>query len=196
MTYIRPALVLVLLFTLLTGITLPLAFTGAATALVPERANGSLIVRNGTIVGSALIGQNFTADRYFHPRPSATTDTDPDDPAKTIPVPYNASSSGGSNLAPSSKALLDRVRADITKIGPTPVPGDMVTSSASGLDPDISPATAARQVTRVAAARGLSEDRVRALVMAQMKGRLLGFLGEPRINVLALNMALDDAQTR
>ncbi len=196
MVHLRPALVLVLLFTLLSGLALPLAFTGAATALIPERANGSLIVANGRVVGSALMGQNFTADRYFHPRPSATTETDPRDPGKTIPVPYDASSSGGSNLAPTSKALLDRVKAAIATSGPAPVPGDMVTSSASGLDPDISPANARRQVARVAAARGLPQDRVRALAAAQTRGRVLGFLGEPRVNVLKLNLALDDAQTR
>jgi len=196
MAYLRPALVLVLLFTLLTGLALPLAFTGAATALAPARANGSLIVGNGKVVGSALIGQNFTSDRYFHPRPSATTDTDPNDPTKTIPVPYDASSSGGSNLAPTSKALLDRVRADVAKAGVAPVPADMVTTSASGLDPDISPANAARQVARVAVARGLPEDQVRALVAAHTGGRSLGVFGEPRVNVLALNLALDGAQAR
>jgi len=193
MTYLRPALVLVLLFTLLTGIALPLAFTGAATALVPGRANGSLVERDGKVVGSALIGQAFTSARYFHGRPSATTDTDPNDSSKTVPAPYNASGSGASNLGPTSKALLDRVTADVAANRPAPVPGDMVTTSASGLDPDISPANAARQVARVAAARGLPEARVGALLAAHTKGRLLGFLGESRVNVLALNLALDAA---
>ena len=198
MTYLRPALALVVLFTLLTGIALPLAFTGGATALVPERANGSLIVRDGRVVGSALLGQNFTADRYFHGRPSATTDTDPNDPAKTVPVPYDAASSGGSNLGPTSKALLDRVKGDISALEASgvrvPVPGDMATASASGLDPDITPANAARQVAPVASARRLPEDQVRALVAGHTAGRLLGLLGERRVNVLALNLALDAAQ--
>jgi potassium-transporting ATPase KdpC subunit len=199
MAYVRPVLVLVALFTLLTGIAFPLAFTGAATALLPGRANGSLVEREGRVVGSALVGQSFAADRYFHGRPSAATDTDPNDPAKTVPMPYDASSSGGSNLGPTSKALLDRVTADIAALGaalgaasgPAPVPADMVTTSASGLDPDISPANAARQAGRVAAARGLPEERVRALIAAHTEGRLLGLLGEPRVNVLALNLALD-----
>ena len=200
MLHLRPALVLVVLFTLLTGIALPFAFTGGATALLPERANGSLIVRDGRVVGSALLGQNFTVDRYFHGRPSATTDTDPNDPAKTVPIPYDAASSGGSNLGPTSKALLDRVKGEVSALGaggvPAPVPGDMVTTSASGLDPDIAPANAARQVARVAAARGLPEDQVRALVAGHTMGRLLGILGETRVNVLALNLALDAVQER
>ena len=189
--YLRPAIVLVALFTLLTGIALPLGFTGAATALLPGRANGSIVARNGQVVGSTLIGQGFTSDRYFHGRPSATTDTDPNDPSKTVPSPYNASGSGASNLAPTSKALLDRVKGDLAGAGPAPVPGDAVTTSASGLDPDISPPNAARQVARVAAARKLPEDRVRALVTANTEGRLFGLLGEPHVNVLALNLALD-----
>jgi K+-transporting ATPase ATPase C chain len=191
MAHLRPALVLIALFTLLTGIALPLAFTGAATALVPGRANGSLLARDGQVIGSALIGQSFAADRYFHGRPSATTDTDPNDPSKTIAAPYDASSSGGSNLGPTSKALLDRVTADVAANGPAPVPADMVTTSASGLDPDISPANAARQAARVASARKLPEERLRALIAAHTEGRLFGLLGEPRVNVLALNLALD-----
>ncbi len=194
MAHLRPALVLIALFTLLTGIAFPLAFTGAATALVPGRANGSLIVRDGHVIGSALIGQNFAGDQYFHGRPSATTDTDPNDPSKTVPVPYDASSSGASNLGPTSKALLDRVTADVAANGPAPVPADLVTTSASGLDPDISPANAARQAARVAAARKLPEERVRALVAAHTEGRLFGLLGEPRVSVLALNLALDAGQ--
>jgi len=200
MRHLRPAIVLIALFTMLTGIALPLAFTGAATALVPGRANGSLITRDGRVVGSALIGQAFASGRYFHGRPSATTGTDPNDPTKTVPAPYDASSSGGSNLGPTSKALLDRVTDDVAALGttggPAPVTGDMVTSSASGLDPDISPANAARQAARVAAARGQPEDQVRALVAQHTRGRLLGLLGEPRVNVLALNMALDSAPPR
>jgi K+-transporting ATPase ATPase C chain len=193
--HLRPALVLIALFTVLTGIAFPLTFTGLATALVPGRANGSLIERNGKVIGSRLIGQTFASDRYFHGRPSATTDTDPNDPAKTISVPYDANNSGGSNLGPTSKALLDRVKKDIAALGKEakPVPGDMVTTSASGLDPDISPANAERQIARVAAARGMPEAELRALVAAHTKGRFLGFLGEPRVNVLALNLALDVA---
>ncbi len=187
---------LIALFTLLTGIVLPLAFTGVATAIVPGVANGSLVIRDGNAVGSALIGQAFTSDRYFHPRPSATTDTDPADPAKTIPAPYNASSSGASNLGATSKALIDRVTADLQALGPAPVPADAVTTSASGLDPDISPANAARQAARVAAARGLPEDRVRAFVAAATARSWLGVFGEPRVNVLALNLALDEAGAR
>jgi K+-transporting ATPase ATPase C chain len=196
MAYVRPVLALILLFTLLTGVALPLAFTGAATALVPGRENGSLIEQGGKVVGSALIGQNVTSARYFHGRPSATTDTDPNDPSKTVPVPYDANSSGGSNLGPTSKALLDRVKGDVAANGPAPVPGDMVTTSASGLDPNISPANAARQLARVASARKVPEGRVRALVAQHTQGRFLGLLGEPRVNVLALNLALDASQTR
>jgi K+-transporting ATPase ATPase C chain len=194
--HLRPAIVLILLFTLLLGLAFPLAMTGAATALVPGLARGSLIERGGRVVGSALIGQNFTSDRYFHPRPSAIAETDPNDPSKTVAAPYDASSSGGSNLGPTSKALLDRVRGDVATHGPAPVPADIVTTSASGLDPDIAPETAMRQVTRVAAARGLPEQRVRALVAAQTRGRLLGLFGEPHVNVLALNLALDAAGGR
>ena len=190
---LRPALVLVALFTLLTGLALPLGFVGLATALVPFQAGGSLIERNGHVVGSALLGQNFTQAKYFHGRPSATTDTDPADSTKTIPAPYNAANSGGSNLGPTSKALVDRVTADVAQAGAKPVPGDAVTTSASGLDPDISPENADRQVARVAAARNLPEDRVRALLAAHTAGRLLGVVGEPRVNVLALNIALDEA---
>lgn len=190
---LRPALVMVAVFTLLTGIILPLGFTGLAGAIFPNQAGGSLVERGGTVVGSTLLGQVFTQDKYFQGRPSATTDTDPADSTKTIPAPYNAGNSGGSNTGPTSKALVDRVTADMEKAGPKPVPGDMLTTSASGLDPDISPAFADRQVARVAAARSLPEDHVRALVAEQTAGRLLGLVGEPRVNVLALNMALDDA---
>ena len=182
---------LILLFTLLTGVALPLAFTGVATAIVPGRANGSLILRHGQVIGSALIGQNFTSARYFHGRPSATVDTDPKDPSKTIPVPYDANNSGGSNLGPTSKALIDRVKGDMASLGLKSVPGDMVTSSASGLDPDISPANAALQIARVAQARSSPPSQVQALVAKHTSGRLLGVIGEPRVNVLALNLDLD-----
>jgi K+-transporting ATPase ATPase C chain len=190
MQHVRPALVLIALFTVLTGIAFPLAFTGLATTLVPGRANGSLLVRNGQVVGSALIGQAFTSARYFHGRPSATTAPDPKDPSKTVPAPYDASASGASNLGPTSKALIDRVRADAAG-RPSPIPADAVTTSASGLDPDISPANAQTQVARVAAARSIPEDRVRAAVTAHTQRRVLGIFGEPRVNVLALNLALD-----
>ena len=193
---LRPALVLVALFTLLTGIALPLGFVGLAGIAFSRQAGGSLVERNGTIVGSALLAQNFTQARYFHARPSATTDIDPADATKTIPAPDNAASSGGSNLGPTSQALVDRMTADIAQAGPAPVPGDAVTTSASGLDPDISPANAARQVARIAAARHLPEDRVQALVAEHTEGRLFGVIGEPRLNVLALNMALDAATPR
>ncbi|MBV9813267.1 MAG: potassium-transporting ATPase subunit KdpC [Acetobacteraceae bacterium] len=191
MRTLRPALVLIVLFTLLTGVVLPIAFSGVATAVAPQLAGGSIVERDGKPVGSALIGQNFASGRYFHGRPSATTDTDPNDPSKTVPVPYDANSSGGSNLAPTSKALIDRVTKDVAAIGLKSVPGDMVTTSASGLDPDISPENAMLQVARVARARNLPEDRVRGLVEQHVEGRLFGLLGQPRVNVLSLNLALD-----
>ncbi|MBV9749771.1 MAG: potassium-transporting ATPase subunit KdpC, partial [Acetobacteraceae bacterium] len=161
----------------------------------PHQAAGSLVTRDGKVIGSELIGQNFTAAKYFHGRPSATTDTDPNDSTKTVPAPYNADNSGGSNLGPTSKALLDRVKADAAKLAQEkpsdPVPADLVTTSASGLDPDITPAAALFQVPRVAKARHLPEDKVRQLVEEHTDGRVLGILGEPHVNVLALNMALD-----
>ena len=187
---LRPAIALIVLFTVLTGLVLPFAWTAVATAIVPGLANGSLIRVDGHVVGSALIGQNFTAARDFQPRLSVTTDTD--SAGKTIPSPYNAANSVASNLAPTSKALIDRVRAAVATVpGPKPVPGDSVTSSASGLDPDISPDYAFRQVARVAAARHLDPAKVRDLGAAHVTGRSLGFIGEPRVNVLALNLALD-----
>ena len=194
MTHLRPALVLVALFTILTGLALPLGFVGIAGALFPTQAGGSLVRRGDTVIGSTLLGQNFTQDKYFQGRPSATTTQDPDhpdDPTKTVASPYNAGNSGASNAGPTSKALIDRVTADVAKAGAKPVPGDMLTTSASGLDPDISPETAARQVARVAAARSMPEAKVQALVAANTAGRIGGFIGEPRVNVLALNMALD-----
>jgi potassium-transporting ATPase KdpC subunit len=191
---IRPALVLLVLMTVLTGLAYPLFITGVAQLLFPHQANGSLMERNGKVIGSALIGQNFTDAKYFHGRPSATTDTDPKDPTKTIPAPYNAGSSGASNLGPTSKMLIERVRADVQalkKENSAPVPVDLITTSASGLDPDLSPAAADFQVARVAAARHLSVERVRALVAQATEDRFLGIFGEPRVNVLKLNLALD-----
>ncbi len=188
---LRPALVLVVLFTALTGLALPLGFSALAGAVFPFQAGGSLIERDGKIVGSALIGQTFADDKYFQGRPSATTDTDPADSTKTVPAPYNAGNSGASNTGPTSKALVDRVTADVAKAGQTPVPGDMLTTSASGLDPHVSPAFAERQVERVATARGLPPQRVQALLAEHTEGRLAGIIGEPRVNVLQLNLALD-----
>lgn len=194
LSQLRPALVLVLLFTLLTGLALPLSFAGIAGVVFPFQSGGSLVERDGKVVGSALLGQTFAADKYFQGRPSATTDTDPADSTKQVPAPYNAGNSGASNAGPTSKALVDRVTADVEKAGAKPVPGDMLTTSASGLDPHISPANADRQVARVATARGLSPDRVRGLLSDNTSGRLLGLIGEPRVNVLALNLALDAAK--
>ena len=190
---LRPALVLIVLFTALTGLAFPLGFAAVGHAVLPFQSGGSLLTRGGKVVGSALIGQSFTSDKYFASRPSATTDTDPKDPNKTVPSPYNAQNSVASNLGPTSKALVDRITGDAKKIGPGPVPSDAVTTSASGLDPDITPANAALQVARVAAARKQPEDQVRSLLAQHTAGRFLGFLGEPRVNVLALNLALDDA---
>lgn len=186
----RPAASLILLFTLVLGVAFPVALSGLFGAVLPYQANGSLLLRDGKPVGSALIGQDFTGPEWFHPRPSALTGTDPKDPAKTIPTPYDASESGASNLAPTSAALIARVKADAAKLGGGRLPADAVTASASGLDPDISPAFAALQARRVARARGLPVARVRALVAAHTAGRWLGFVGEPRVNVLRLNLAL------
>jgi len=192
---IRPAIVVLVALTLITGLVYPLAMTGIAEVIFPHQAQGSLIERDGKVVGSELIGQEFTSDKYFHGRPSATTATDPNDPTKTVAAPYNAANSGGSNLGPSNKALIDRVQGDIDtlkKENPAaPVPADLVTTSASGLDPDISPEAALFQVPRIAKARNLPEDRIRQLVAGQTQGRFLGLLGEPRVNVLLLNLALD-----
>ncbi|MCW5686108.1 MAG: K(+)-transporting ATPase subunit C [Pseudolabrys sp.] len=196
----RPALTMLIGLTLITGLLYPLAITGIAGVLFPAQADGSLITRNGQVVGSALIGQSFTQDRYFHGRPSATTAPDPKDSTKTIDAPYNAANSMGSNLGPTSKALADRIKADVDKLkaeNPAqPVPVDLVTASGSGLDPDISPAAALFQVPRVAKARGLPEDRVRALVAAHTEARLMGWLGQPHVNVLRLNLALDQGGGR
>jgi len=193
--HLRPAIVLLALFTLLTGLVYPLAITGIAQVAMPSYANGSLVEKDGVLVGSALIGQNFKSDRYFHPRPSATTDTDPNDSTKTIDAPYNAANSSGSNLGPTSQKLADRVKAGVeawrAMAGAGPVPADAVTTSASGLDPDVSPQAALAQVASVAKARGLNEGQVRALVESSIEGRVLGLIGEPRVNVLRLNLALD-----
>jgi len=192
---VRPAIVMIVCLTILTGLVYPLAMTGIAQALLPQQANGSLIEKSGKVIGSELIGQNFTRPGFFHGRPSATTDTDPKDPSKTIPAPYNAANSGGSNAGPTSKALVERVQGDVRALKEenpnTPIPVDLVTTSASGLDPDISPAAAPFQVPRVATERGLPEQRVRDLVTSNIEGRFLGVIGEPRVNVLKLNMALD-----
>jgi K+-transporting ATPase ATPase C chain len=192
---IRPAILVLIALTLITGLAYPLAMTGIAQIIFPYQARGSLIDRNGTVIGSALIGQEFDSDKYFHGRPSATTATDPNDATKTIAAPYNSANSGASNLGPSNKALIDRVKGDIDKLkkeNPSAdVPIDLVTTSASGLDPDISPEAALFQVPRIAKARNLPEDRVRQLVTDQTEGRLFGLLGEPRVNVLQINLALD-----
>lgn len=192
---IRPAILMIVLMTVLTGLIYPLGMTGIAQIAFPYQANGSLIKKDGKVIGSALIGQNFTSDKYFHGRPSATTEPDPKDPTKTVAVPYAADNSVGSNLGPTSKALITRVQGDaaaLAKENPgIPVPVDLVTSSASGLDPDITPAAALFQVSRVAKARHLPETQIKALVEAHIEKRLVGVIGEDHVNVLALNMALD-----
>ena len=191
---IRPAIVLIVLMTALTGLAYPLFMTGLAQLLFPSQAAGSLIEKDGKVIGSELIGQNFTDAKYFHGRPSATTDTDPNDSTKTVPAPYNAGNSGGSNAGPTSKALVERVQGDVEtlkKENQGQIPVDLVTTSASGLDPHITPAAAEFQVARVAAARNLPEERVRALVAEATQDRFLGILGEQRVNVLKLNLALD-----
>ena len=197
---LRPALILLIALTLLTGLAYPLAITGLAAIIFPYQSQGSLIERDGKVIGSELIGQAFASDRYFHGRPSATTGPDPADPSKTVPSPYNAANSMGSNLGPTSKVLADRMKQDVDKLkGEIPnssVPVDLVTTSGSGLDPDISPEAAYFQVPRVAKARSLAEDRVRQLVAASIEERTLGLLGEPTVNVLALNLALDKSDAK
>jgi len=197
---IRPAIVLLIALTVFTGLLYPLAMTGIAGTIFPYQAQGSLIEQDGKVVGSALIGQEFTSDKYFHGRPSATVAPDPNDATKTVPAPYNAANSGGSNLGPTNKALIERVQGDVDKLNQenasADVPIDLVTTTGGGLDPHISPAAALFQVPRVAKARNMSEDRVRQLVDEYIEGRTLGLLGEPRVNVLALNLALDRAAAR
>jgi K+-transporting ATPase ATPase C chain len=191
----RPALVLLFGMTLLLGLAYPAAITGIAQLVFPREANGSLIERNGAIVGSSLIGQNFTDPRYFHPRPSATSGTDAD--GNSVALPYNAASSSGSNLGPTSKALIERVAGDIAALETTKlVPVDLVTTSASGLDPHVSPEAARLQIERVAKARDLPVAVVRELVERSVETSLMGLIGEPRVNVLALNLALDDMATK
>jgi K+-transporting ATPase ATPase C chain len=195
LSQIRPAIVLLALFTVLTGVIYPLAITGVAQVVLPSQANGSLVKAKDVVVGSSLIGQPFTSDKYFHPRPSATSAPDPKDSSKTIDAPYNAANSGGSNLGPTSQKLVDRVKADVeAKRGAGlqgSIPADAVTTSASGLDPHISPEYAFAQASAVAKARNIPEAKVKALVEAHVEGRDLGLVGEPRVNVLLLNMALD-----
>lgn len=194
---LKPALLTLLVLTVITGIVYPLAVTGVAQALFPRQANGSLIEKDGKVVGSALIGQPFSGPHYFHGRPSATMGPDPADPTKSVSQPYNAANSGASNLAPSAKALIDGVAERVEAVktanpGETgPVPADLVTTSASGLDPHISPAAAAYQVKRVATQRHAPQEEVRKLVAEHTTGRTLGVLGEPAVNALTLNMALD-----
>jgi K+-transporting ATPase ATPase C chain len=196
---IRPALVLIIALTLITGLIYPLFMTGIANVIFPYQAQGSLIEKDGTVIGSELIGQVFADEKYFHGRPSATNTPDPKDPTKNVDAPYNAANSGGSNLGPTNKALIDRVKGDVDKLKPenpsAPVPIDLVTTSGSGLDPHISSEAAFFQVPRVARARGITEDRLRQLVADHVEGRLLGFIGEPRVNVLMLNIALDRIAT-
>jgi potassium-transporting ATPase KdpC subunit len=195
---LRPALTMIVLFTTLTGLAYPLAITGIAQLLLPSKANGSLVERDGKVAGSVLIGQNFTSDRYFHGRPSATSAPDPTDPSKTVDAPYNAANSSGSNLGPTSKKLVDRVGSAIEAgLGAgysDAFAADAVTTSASGLDPHISPQYALAQVPAVAKARNLEESRVRALVEAQIEPRFGGLIGEPVVNVLLLNLALDEVR--
>jgi len=197
---IRPAILVLILLVAITGLAYPLAITGIAAVIFPRQAQGSLIEKDGKVIGSALIGQEFTEARYFHGRPSATVAPDPNDASKTVPAPYNAANSGGSNLGLTSKALNDRIKQDVEKLKAenpnAPVPVDLVTASGSGLDPDISPDAALFQVPRVASARSMSEDQVRRLVTQNTQGRFAGVIGEPRVNVLALNLALDAAEAK
>ncbi len=191
MVHLRPAFVLLVAFTVLTGLVYPLAITGVGQTLLAAQANASLVTRNGAVIGSSLVGQSFASERYFHGRPSATSGADPADPARTIDAPYNAANSTGSNLGPTSKTLVEAVEARARALGPGSQPADLVTASASGLDPHLSPAGALAQVGRVAAARQLPAAQLRTMVERHVEGRELGVLGEPRVNVLALNLALD-----
>lgn len=195
LNHIRPALVILVGLTAVTGLAYPLAMTGITGTIFPRQSAGSLIERGGVVIGSDLIGQSFASERYFQGRPSATTAADPADATKTVPAPYNAANSVGSNLGPTNAALIDRIKGDVAarqaQNAGVPVPPDLVTTSASGLDPHVTPEAALFQVPRVAKARGLPADRVRQLVADHTEGRLAGILGEPRVNVLALNLALD-----
>ena len=197
---IRPAIVMMAVLTILTGLIYPLAMTGMAQVVFPRQANGSLIEKDGKVIGSELIGQNFTKPEYFHGRPSATTEPDPKDPTKSVAAPYNAANSSGSNAGPTAKSLVERVQADVKALKEenpkAPVPIDLVTTSASGLDPEISPAAALFQVPRVAKARGRDEAEIRNLVQLHTEVRTFGVIGEPRVNVLQLNMALDALKPR
>lgn len=197
---IRPAIVMILVMTAITGLLYPLVMTGIAGALFPHQARGGLIEKDGKVIGSDLIGQNFAKPGYFHGRPSATSEPDPKDATKTVPAPYNAANSSGSNAGPTSKSLAERVEADVKALKEenpnAPIPIDLVTTSGSGLDPHISPEGAMFQVPRVAKERGIDEDKLRALVRQHTEGRLLGLIGEPRVNVLQLNMALDASAGR
>ncbi|HWE76831.1 MAG TPA: potassium-transporting ATPase subunit KdpC [Stellaceae bacterium] len=192
---IRPAIMMIVVMTILTGLVYPLGMTGIAQVVFPRQASGSLIEKDGAVIGSALIGQSFVGEKYFHGRPSATSEPDPKDPTKTVPTPYAADNSAASNRGPTNQALIDGVKrfaGDLAKENPnTPIPVDLVTASASGLDPDITPAAAAFQVPRIAKARSLPAEKVAALVEANTEGRWLGILGEKRVNVLKLNLALD-----
>lgn len=200
LNHLRPAIALLGAFTLLTGVAYPFAMTGIAQAVFPTQANGSLVEKDGKVIGSSIMGQNFASERYFQSRPSATVGPDPADSSKSIPVPYNAANSGGSNYGPTSRALIERVTADVairkSENPAQPVPMDLMTTSASGLDPHLSPEAALFQVERVAKARNLAPDQVRALVEQTVEQRTLGLLGEPRVNVLALNLALDKLGAR
>jgi K+-transporting ATPase ATPase C chain len=196
---IRPAIIVLVMLTAITGLVYPLAMTAIAGVIFPNQAQGSLIEKDGKVIGSTLIGQEFKDDKYFHGRPSATSAPDPADSTKTVSAPYNAANSGGSNLGPTSKALNDRIKEDVDKLkaeNPSAAVIDLVTTSGSGLDPDISPDGALFQVPRVAKARNMSVDRVRQLVTENTQGRFAGLLGEPRVNVLALNLALDAASSK
>lgn len=192
---IRPALVMIVMFTVVTGLLYPLAMTQVARLIFPSQANGSLIKKDGKVIGSELIGQYFASDRYFHGRPSATTGTDPNDPTKSVSQPYNAANSMGSNLGPTNPALIDRIKTDAATLHAenpnAPIPMDLVTTTGSGLDPHVTPEAALFQVPRIAKARNLPQDRVTALVNDHVENRLFGIVGEPRVNVLELNLALD-----